>query len=63
MLAYTAAGPIMSSYGMGMNPYYYNSFSRFRYGYGPNYGLGYPGAGYMPYAGYMGGMGGMGYWW
>jgi hypothetical protein len=42
-LAMTAAGPLMSSWagGMGANPYYYGGgFNRFRYGYGPNYGLG-----------------------
>ena len=47
-LAMTAAGPLMSSWA---NPYYYGGgFNRFRYGYGPNYGIGYGAAGWMnPY--------------
>jgi hypothetical protein len=47
----TAAGPIVSSY-----PYMYGGglFNRWgRYGYGPNYGLGYSGM-YNPYS-YMSG--------
>lgn len=53
-LAMTAAGPLMSSWGAGANPYYYGGgFNRFRYGCGPNYGLG----GGM-YGGMYGGYGG-----
>lgn len=46
-LAMTGAGPLMAS--AYSNPYYYGGgFNRFRYGYGPNYGLGgmYGGMGY-----------------
>ena len=46
----TAAGPLMSSY-----PYFYGGlFNKYgRYGWGPNYGLGYS-SWYNPY-GYMSG--------
>lgn len=55
MYAYSTVGPVVAPYTMGAAPYMYNAFNRFRYGWGPNYGLGY--GGYLPYGATMMGYG------
>ena len=49
---------MMAPYAAAAAPYLYNGWYRYRHGWGPNYGIGMGGYGYMPFSNAM-----MGYGW
>lgn len=52
MYGYSTVVPAMTPYAAAAAVPYYSGWNRFRYGWGPNYGVGM-GYGYMPYGASM----------